>query len=133
MGDEKAHCQHKDNREFQLHWSVVQLAYAAIMGDPGIATAVMRAMDDHGEGERAGALQEVHGVDSIHERDLFPAPGLPNRLPNFQERYECLLEAVESGNFRDSKKQSLLRSLYQEFRHKLPEAQRAYEAMPGEE
>jgi len=40
------------------------LAYAAIKGDPAIATAVMQAMDDHGE--RAGALQNVHGLDSNH-------------------------------------------------------------------
>ena len=105
------------------------LAYAAIMGDPGIATAVMRAMDDHGERERAGALQDLHGVDSNHVIDFFPAPGLPNRLPNFQERYECLLEAVEAGNFRPGEKVNLLRNLHQNFRHKVPEAQQAYEAM----
>ena len=105
------------------------LAYAAIMGDPGIATAVMQGMDDHGERERAGALQDVHGLDSNHENDFFPAPGLPNRLPNFQERYECLLEAVEAGDFRSGKKVSLLRNLYANFRFKVPDAQRAYEAM----
>jgi hypothetical protein len=108
------------------------LACAAMMGDPGIARAVMQAMADHSERERAGVLQDVHGVDSIHERDLFPAPGLPNRLPNFRERYEGLLEAVEAGNFRDSWKRSRLRSLNQNFRHKVPEAQEAYEAMGRE-
>ena len=40
------------------------LAYAAIKGDPAIATAVMQAMDDHGE--RAGALQNERGLDSNH-------------------------------------------------------------------
>ena len=108
------------------------LATAAIMGDPGIATAVMQGMGDHRERERAGALQDVHGLDSNHMLDFFPAPGLPNRLPNFQERYECLLEAVEAGNFRPGKEVSLLRSLYANFRHQVPDAQRAFEAMPEE-
>ena len=103
------------------------LATAAIMGDPGIATAVMQSMDNHGE--RARALQDVHRLDSNSEHDFFPAPGLPNRLPNFQERYECLLEAVEAGDFRSGKKVSLLRNLYANFRFKVPDAQRAYEAM----
>jgi hypothetical protein len=103
------------------------LATAAIMGDPGIATAVMQSMDNHGE--RARALQDVHRLDSNSEHDFFPAPGLPNRLPNFQERYECLLEAVEAVNFRPGEKVSLLRNLNANFRSEVPEAQRAYEAM----
>lgn len=116
--------------EDRLESHTRSLAYAAIKGDPGIARAVMQAMDDHGESERAAALRDsMLELDSIHEADLFPAPGLPNRLPNFQERYECLLDAVEAGNFRADRKRSLLRSLYQEFRSKVPEAQQDYEAM----
>jgi len=61
-------------------------------------------------------------LDSNSELDCFPAPGLPNRLPNFQERYECLLEAVEAGNFPAGQRRSLLSSLYQNFRHRVPEA-----------
>jgi hypothetical protein len=69
------------------------------------------------------------GLDSNHVIDFFPAPGLPNRLPNFQERYECMLEAVEAGNFRSGQKVSLLRNLHEEFRSEVPDAQQAYEAM----
>ena len=61
-------------------------------------------------------------LDSNSELDCFPAPGLPTRLPNFQERYECLLEAVEAGNFPAGQRRSLLSSLYQNFRHRVPEA-----------
>ena len=53
-------------------------------------------------------------------------------MPNFRERYEGLLEAVEAGNFRDSWKRSRLRSLYQNFRSKVPEAREAYDAMRKE-
>ena len=103
------------------------LAYGAIMGDPGIATAVMQAMDDHGE--RASVLLSANAQGSNHVFDLFPVPGQPNRLPNFRERYECLLEAVEAGSFRPGQKRAQLSSLYQEFRHKLPGVQQAFEAM----
>jgi len=106
------------------------LAYGAIMGDPAITTRVMECIDDHGE--RASILQGSNAQGSIHVLDSFPAPGLPNRLPNFRERYECLLEAVEAGNFRAGQKRALLRSLYQNFRFKVPEAQEAYDAMGKE-
>ena len=107
---DKAHKALRLIKEDRLESYTGSLAYAAIKGDPAIATAVMQAMDDHGE--RAGALQNVHGLDSNHVIDVFPAPGLPNRLPNFQERYECLLEAGEAGNFPAGQRRSLLSSLY---------------------
>jgi hypothetical protein len=66
---------------------------------------------------------------SNSEHDFFPAPGLPNRLPNFQERYECLLEAVEAGDFRSGNTGSVLGSLYAAFSSSVPEARQAYEAM----
>ena len=72
------------------------LASAAIMGDPGIATAVMQGM---GERERVGALQEVHGLDSIHQHDFFPAPGLPNRLQEFTCRWLTVCRIRRFANF----------------------------------
>ena len=106
------------------------LASAAIKGDPSIATAVMECINDHDE--RGSILQGSNAQANTDVLDFFPAPGLPNRLPNFQERYECLLEAVEAGNFQAGQKQDLLRFVYDNFRSKVPDAQQAYEAMKKE-
>lgn len=56
---------------------------------------------------------------SNHVKDFFPTPEGLNRLPNFQQRYDYLVEAINLGTYPERQKESLLKSLNREFRHKL--------------
>lgn len=56
---------------------------------------------------------------SNHVKDFFPTPDGPNRLPNFQQRRDYILEAIELGTYHEKQKESLIRSLNREFQHKL--------------
>lgn len=90
------------------------LTYGAIRGDPALAPRIMQEIKGHSE--RAGVLlPAISSMGSNRVDDFFPAPGQRNRLPNFQERYDALLEGIEVGNFSDNQKASVLKDLNQEF------------------
>ncbi|MEJ6642895.1 MAG: hypothetical protein QNL33_06525 [Akkermansiaceae bacterium] len=61
----------------------------------------------------------IWSAGSDHVNDFFPTPEGPNRLPNFQQRYDFLIEGIEQGTFPEKQKESLLKSLENEFKGKL--------------
>lgn len=64
----------------------------------------------------------LHSAGSNHVNDFFPTPEGPNRLPNFQQRYDRLLEAIDLGTFPEKQKESLIKRLDREFQGKLTPA-----------
>lgn len=61
----------------------------------------------------------ISSAGSNHVNDFFPTPEGPNRLPNFQQRHDFLLEAINRGTYHEKQKESLLGSLEREFKGKL--------------
>lgn len=61
----------------------------------------------------------IRSAASNHVKDFMPTPEGPNRLPNFQERYDDILEAIELGTHSDKQKERLQVRLEKEFQGKL--------------
>lgn len=100
------------------------IARGIIQGDPSRAVELMEAMDDHGERARS-LLTAVSSLGNTHVRDFFPIPGERNRLPNFEERYQQMLDAVEAGRFKEGQEQVLLRAVHRSFQHNVAAASKA--------
>jgi hypothetical protein len=65
-------------------------------------------------------LQSVmSSAGSAHVNDFFPTPEGPNRLPNFQERYDFLLEGIHQGAYPERQREQFLERLEQTFEGKL--------------
>lgn len=107
-------------------YNVETLARGIIQGDPALAVELMEAIDNHGLRARS-LLTAVRSIGNVHVRDFFPVPGGQNRLPNFEERYQQILDAVHAGQFSEGQKESLLRAVHFSFEQHVPAARRAYE------
>ncbi|MEN8784750.1 MAG: hypothetical protein ABF379_10330 [Akkermansiaceae bacterium] len=102
--------QYLDPRRANIGW-MIQFDYSLL---PEAITQTEKASHQ---------TQIIHSVlsssASNHVNDFFPTPDGPNRLPNFQQRHDYLLEAINLGTYHEKQKESLLKSLAREFSQKL--------------
>lgn len=96
--------------------------------DPEFGIEIMGKIETHGARARS-LLTGISPLGSNHVRDFFPVPGHRNRLPDFERRYEAMLETIEAGRFKEGQKQILLKNTHREFQHKIPAAKEAWEAL----
>ena len=102
------------------------LARGVLNRDTSYAVALIENMDN--EQWRIETLSsEISSLGSSWVRDIFPAPGGPNRLPEFERRYEEILAAVEAGDFKPEQREKILNSVHGEFANKVPAASEAAE------
>ncbi|NNC89230.1 MAG: hypothetical protein HKN82_12290 [Akkermansiaceae bacterium] len=104
------------------------MARGIFAADPEDDVEIMSRIEDHGPQARS-ILTGLSSLGSNHVKNLFPAPGQRNRLPDFERRYEAMLEAIEAGRFVPGQKQFLIKNTHREFQHQVPTAKEAFDAL----